>query len=205
VDNVVENNGLYTLGVCAGSGATITVTGDCSTFCCSTIFTSSYFGSKPVGYNTFLGYGGYYVSVSGNGISQAIVLSTCNPCPTPTTAIIQISGVENSGDIRVRAEVISGTTADLLDFDVELYKYSDTGCVTNIGTCTHSGSLIIPSGVTTGFGWETVTNCTTVGVQSVKAFSIAVNGTTFIATNPQTIIVGGNYYQIFGFDDCTLL
>lgn len=117
------------------------------------------------------------------------------------TAEVQVYAQDDgAGNYDIYAFVTTGTTADALTFDGEYTFFSDGACATPIGgPCAWSG-LVMPSGTSTPTAVN-ATLCTKIGVVTGKIITLVVNGNT-ISTSPETIIVGGNSYNIIGFNDC---
>jgi hypothetical protein len=94
----------------------------------------------------------------------------------------------------ISSVVADGTTLDNLNFSGNTDTYSLTACS---GTATaNSFSFTLLAGSTFNsqpFG-------TTGASGKVTLLDISTNS---ITTNPQTILVGGNLYQIFAFNQCT--
>lgn len=117
------------------------------------------------------------------------------------TAEIQVYAQDDgAGNYDIYAYVTAGTTADNLTFDGEYTFYSDGSCTTPIGVACAWSGLVMPSGTSTPTAVNT-TLCTKLGVVTGKVVTLTVNGNT-ITTTPETIIVGGNSYNIIGFNDC---
>ena len=118
----------------------------------------------------------------------------------PTATIQVFAQDDGAGNYDIKAFVTAGTTADVLTIDGEYTFFSDGTCTTAIGVnCAWSG-LVLPSGSSSPTT-VTATLCTKLGVVNGKVITLVVNGNT-IGTSPETIIVGGNSYEIFGFNDC---
>lgn len=117
------------------------------------------------------------------------------------TAEIQVYAQDDgAGNYNIYAYVTAGTTADTLTFDGEYTFFSDGACTTPIGVACAWSGLVMPSGTSTPTSVNT-TLCTKTGVVTGKVVTLVVNGNT-ITTNPETIIVGGNSYNIIAFNDC---
>jgi hypothetical protein len=117
------------------------------------------------------------------------------------TATIQVYAQDDgAGNYDIYALVTAGTTADALTFDGEYTFFSDGACTTAIGVACAWSGLLLPSGSSSP-ATVNATLCTKVGAVTGKVITLVVNGNN-ISTNPQTIIVGGNSYDIVAFDDC---
>jgi hypothetical protein len=117
------------------------------------------------------------------------------------TATIQVYAQDDgAGNYDIYALVTAGTTADALTFDGEYTFFSDGACTTAIGVACPWSGLILPTASSSPTAVN-ATLCTKVGAVTGKVITLVVNGNN-ISTNPQTIIVGGNSYDIVAFDDC---
>jgi hypothetical protein len=117
------------------------------------------------------------------------------------TATIQVYAQDDgAGNYDIYALVTAGTTADALTFDGEYTFFSDGACATAIGVACAWSGLILPTASSSPTTVNT-TLCTKVGAVTGKVITLVVNGNN-ISTNPQTIIVGPNSYDIVAFDDC---
>ena len=117
------------------------------------------------------------------------------------TATIQVYAQDDGfGNYDIYALVTAGTTANALTFDGEYTFFSDGACATAIGVACAWSGLILPTASSSPTTVNT-TLCTKVGAVTGKVITLVVNGNN-ISTNPQTIIVGPNTYDIIAFDDC---
>jgi hypothetical protein len=118
-----------------------------------------------------------------------------------STATIQVYAQDDgAGNYDIYALVTAGTTADALTFDGEYTFFSDGACSTAIGVnCAWSG-LVLPSGSSSPTAVN-ATLCTKVGAVTGRVITLTVNGNN-ITTNPETIIIGGNSYEIVAFNEC---
>lgn len=117
------------------------------------------------------------------------------------TATIQVYAQDTGGGVfDIYALVTAGTTADNLTFDGEYTFFSDGACSTAIGVACAWSGLLLPSGSSSPTSVNS-SLCTKIGAVTGKVITLVVNGNN-ISTNPQTIIVGGNSYDIVAFDDC---
>ena len=117
------------------------------------------------------------------------------------TATIQVYAQDDGfGNYDIYALVTAGTTANDLTFYGEYTFFSDGACATAIGVACAWSGLILPTASSSPTTVNT-TLCTKVGAVTGKVITLVVNGNN-ISTNPQTIIVGPNTYDIIAFDDC---
>jgi hypothetical protein len=117
------------------------------------------------------------------------------------TASIQVYAQDDgAGNYDIYALVTAGTTADALTFDGEYTFFSDGACATAIGVACAWSGLILPT-ASSSPTTVNATLCTKVGAVNGKVITLTVNGNN-ISTNPQTITVGPNTYDIIAFDDC---
>jgi hypothetical protein len=117
------------------------------------------------------------------------------------TATIQVYAQDDgAGNYDIYALVTAGTTADALTIDGEYTFFSDGACTTAIGVACAWSGLILPT-ASSSPTTVNATLCTKIGAVTGKVITLVVNGNN-ISTNPQTITVGPNSYDILAFDDC---
>lgn len=130
-------------------------------------------------------------------------ITSCNPI----IAEITLSIIDIGGFCSFEAQVTSGTTADILSFDVSMDFYSAGGCagsIINTVLLTTATGIPAPSSYPAAI-YQGSTYPVSTPVSGKFASPIVVQGTggpVNVTTPNQIITIGGNSYKIIGFQNC---
>lgn len=129
---------------------------------------------------------------SSNQVTQNVLTSTGNQA-----SIFIYPENDGLGNIRVVADVVSGSILDTIAFNFEVQRYSDTNCTTTIAV-EITGNATLNSGDTTA---SSGTMGTLLAAQTLKIITLIANATA-ISTSPQVITISGRNYEIVGALTC---
>lgn len=122
--------------------------------------------------------------------------STTTTTTSGILAVINMGYIYDAGDIYFQVGVSSGTTSDNISFSGTMRVYTN-------GTCTGGGANDFTFSLTLNAGSSSASTLIGVNIDalSYKIISCTAGGTN-LTTDPQTITVNSNQYQIFNFNVC---
>lgn len=142
------------------------------------------------------------VSCNFNNGGTAIFASQPPASTTSTTtkapaARLTIVPLNLDGAIGIVVSRTQGLNPNILTFVGTAVQYSDTNCTVSAGV--HNFTLTLNANAV---GNSVLIPTANNAFPKMKIVSLTVNGTILINTSPQNINVGGNIYQITGFNQC---